>query len=284
MTYSGISYAFGLVASGATSAVHSRMSGSIGTPTAVYAYPVAPDIIYQLALQIASGDTLTLDFETGIVTGTVAGAYQVETATVVAAGGCTSNGNCDVVVTGAHLTGSPITIPVALTTVTHTTATLIATAIKTALIANAVIAAQYTPNSSGAAVTLTDLTKRANDATLNIAIPAGLGISAAASSANTTAGVAVSMAYKRSGTVWDATDAEGVPLAVATKLYSVLMTCSAASGALNAEVAGEIKQYFAPFASLETTTTGAHSWGVVQVEFTAFAADLTVYLDIHAGT
>ena len=170
MTVTGTTASVELTASAELGAIHTTGGITIGTPKTAIVYETAPDITYSLALKIADGDTLTMDFSTGEVTGTVAGAYQVETATVVAASGCTSNGTCNVVVTGARLTSSPITVPVALTTTTHTTATLIATAIKDALIANSVIPLEYTPGSSSANVTLTDLTKRVNDATLNICL------------------------------------------------------------------------------------------------------------------
>ncbi len=115
------------------------------------------------------------------------GVFQVETAT--AAGTVTVAGNASVVVTAAGMTGSPITlaVPVAVSD----TANAIATAIRAALNANAVIAAFFTVSGATSAVILTRTQSAANDATLNIAIADGTstGVTTAASSANTTAGV-----------------------------------------------------------------------------------------------
>lgn len=112
---------------------------------------------------------------------------QVETATVVAASGCTANGNLVVTITGSAISGSPLAVPVALTTAAHTSASLIAAAIRTAL-AIAAITTRYTVGGSGAAVTLTSKVPQANDGTLNIAIAAGLGVDVAGTSASTTPG------------------------------------------------------------------------------------------------
>jgi len=133
----------------------------------------------------------------------VAGTAQVETNTIVAAAGCTSDGTMALVVTGAGITGSPVTVNVALTTTEHTTAALIAAAARTALAANTAIAALYEAGGSSADITLTRLPTNtftvptgtldfypADDATLSLAIPAGLGVTASASSTDTTAGVA----------------------------------------------------------------------------------------------
>lgn len=132
---------------------------------------------------------------TSILTGGVssAGTLQVETATVTAASGATSDGNLAVTVTSA-LFAADVVLSVALNHTVQTSAALVATAIRAAMNANATITANFTVGGSGASVVLTALLPRANDATLNIAIAAGLGVSAAASSADTTAGVAQSYA------------------------------------------------------------------------------------------
>jgi len=115
------------------------------------------------------------------------GVFQVETAT--AAGTVATAGNASVVVTAAGMTGSPITVdvPVAL----NDTANAIALAIRTTLAANAVIAAFFTVSGATDKVILTRTKSAANDATINIAIADGtsVGVTTAASSANTTAGV-----------------------------------------------------------------------------------------------
>jgi hypothetical protein len=119
------------------------------------------------------------------------GVAQVETATVVAAAGVTADGTLNVSVTGAGITGSPKNVAVSLTAASHTTATLVATAIRTALIADTDISSVYTVTSSGANVVLTKTSPAANDGTLVVSwIAEVAGVSALASSTNTTAGVA----------------------------------------------------------------------------------------------
>ena len=115
-----------------------------------------------------------------------AGTKQVETATVVAAGGCTGNGTLTVTVSGAGAT----TVDVALTTASHGTATLIAAAIRSALNLNSTIVSRYTVGGTGAAVSLTTKAAVANDSSLNIAFPAEFGVTAVVTSAHSIAGVA----------------------------------------------------------------------------------------------
>ena len=174
------------------------------------------------AIFAGSGDELVLNLLTGSATGSttfVAGNAQVETATFV--GSCTKTETMPLVLTSAGMTGSPLTVNVPLTTAAHTTATLVAAAARTALEANAVVAARFTIGGSAGAVTFTrkptvEYTEGATsvpiygatDATLNLAIPSGLGITAALTSANTTAGVATT-GTKIFG---DGVDFEGVAL------------------------------------------------------------------------
>jgi hypothetical protein len=112
---------------------------------------------------------------------------QVETAT--AAGTITGSGNASVVVTAAGMTGSPKTKVVAV--LENDTAAAWAAKVRAALTADADIAALFTVGGSGASIILTRKTPAANDTTLNIALDNGTctGITTAASSANTTAGV-----------------------------------------------------------------------------------------------
>lgn len=137
----------------------------------------------------ANGRKYRLRPEAGTPVHYVAGIAQVDTATVTAASGATSNGNLVVTVTAAGLAGSPLAINVPLTTAL-TTAALVAAEIRSILGATAAVTAMFAVGGASATVTLTRNTVAANDATLNIGIAAGLGVSAAASSANTTAGVA----------------------------------------------------------------------------------------------
>jgi hypothetical protein len=116
-------------------------------------------------------------------------AYQVETATAV--GTISTSGNAAVIVTAAGMTGSPITLSVAV--LENDTASQVAAKIITALGLNAVIAALFTIGGTGATVTLTNKSYAADDNTLNISIDNDtcVGLTTAGTSANTTAGVPV---------------------------------------------------------------------------------------------
>jgi hypothetical protein len=115
-------------------------------------------------------------------------AAQVETATVV--GTISTAGNATVVVTCTGMTGSPKTIPVAVAL--NDNAAAVAGKIRTALAADAAVTALFSVGGTGALVLLTRLTAAANIADLNVSIDNGTcaGLTTAASSANTTAGVA----------------------------------------------------------------------------------------------
>jgi len=157
-----------------------------------------------LAVFAASGNSFDIDFDTNNVAASttwVAGTAQVETAT--AAGTITTAGNATVTVTSTGMTGSPLAISVAVA-LTDTAATW-AGKVRTALAANATIAARFVVSGTTTAIvltrkptvtyTVTDGTLSiyaANDASLNIALAddTSAGITEAATSANTTAGVA----------------------------------------------------------------------------------------------
>lgn len=190
-------------------------NGSIAFPDANVAYSV-------MAVFAGTGDNFTMFPSTGLTTGStafVAGVAQVETAT--AAGTVTTGGNAEVVVTAAGMTGSPKTYAVAVAT--SDTPTLWAAKVRAALNADAAFTALYTASGSGTAIVATRKPTAtftvpggtlnlyaANDGTLNIALAAGTasGITTAATSANTTAGV-VSDGVKIYD---DATDFEGIAL------------------------------------------------------------------------
>lgn len=122
----------------------------------------------------------------------VNGQSQVETATVVGTIDPGGAGNATVVVTGAGITGSPITRNVAVAN--NDTASQVAGKIRTDLNGVAAITALYTVGGTGATVTLTRTTPAANDGTLNISTANGTctGLTSEASSANTTPGIASS--------------------------------------------------------------------------------------------
>jgi hypothetical protein len=109
--------------------------------------------------------------------------------TVTAAGTASATNTANAIVTASGLTGSPITVPFSVTN-GDLPAVWAATA-RTALRANAVIRSFMEVTGSGTSIIGTKWQKEANDATFNIEIAPGLtGITAVASSTNTTAGVA----------------------------------------------------------------------------------------------
>jgi phage tail sheath gpL-like len=154
-----------------------------------------------------------------------AGTAQVETAT--AAGTITASGNATITVTAAGMTGSPKAISVAVTN-TDTAATW-AGKVRTALAADADVSALFTVGGTTTAISLTRKVNSrgvlpGNDATLNIATANGTctGITAAATSANTTAGVASDGAYIYDG---DAKDFEGVTIPTIATLKAIEIIC-----------------------------------------------------------
>lgn len=134
--------------------------------------------------QIASG-TLTKG------SAPTSGTKQVETSTVV--GTVTLTGTAAVVVTAAGMPGSPITVQVPVTNTD--TATVVAGKIRAYLQALSSISDTlglwFTWSGTGATVVGTATASAANDATMNISVDNGTctGLTAAPTSANTTAGV-----------------------------------------------------------------------------------------------
>jgi len=262
----------------ATSALVSGIV-QIGASQTAVQFPTA-DIGYAIGIEfVASGGTATIDLQSGVATGSaayVAGTAQVETATVVAASGATSNGNCSLTFTSTATTGSPLTVVVALTTASNT-ATLVAAALAAGLAANTAIAAVWTVTSSGANIVITRKSdangyKYANEANTNLAIPAGLGITAAATSANTTAGVVSSGVRITDG---DGKDFEGVTLLSMARLYSLEMNVT--SGTATAEEVGSGELYNIPAKFWNTTGwTGTNLTDDLKITATAAATNLTV--------
>lgn len=117
------------------------------------------------------------------------GTQQVETATVAeTVDGVLTAGNVAVTITANNVSGSPLTVQVAAAT--NDNANTVAGKIRTALALVSAITSVFTVSGATNKVILTATSALANDATLNIATADGttVGIAAAASSANTTAG------------------------------------------------------------------------------------------------
>lgn len=162
-----------------------------------------------------NGGSATLNVAASTLTADDAPIAQVETATIVAAAGCTSSGNLSVTVTSNYISGTPVTVLVPLTTTAHTSAALIAAAVRASLAANSAIAVAWTVGGTGADITLTrklDLLGT-TDATLNIAIAAARGVSAVVDSVATTAGQ-LGCSIERLGHSGDDLLASALPTAV----------------------------------------------------------------------
>ena len=196
----------------------------------------------------AGAPTFALALTTGHSTGSTAfvtGVAQVETAT--AAGTCTTSGDVTVTVTSAGMTGSPLAVTVPI--LNGDTASVWAGKVRTALAANATIAARFTVSGATTAIILTrkpgevltaDSTSVnlfvATDATLNVAIAAGTtGITAAATSANTTAGTVTSGVYVLDG---NGEDFEGV--AIPTCVPNAVLFANSGTTALEIDGGGTL--------------------------------------------
>lgn len=197
----------------------------IGDNPQVITFPDA-DVAYCVRAFFAAGaPELDLDLTTGSTTGStafVAGAAQVETAT--AAGTASAAGNVTVTVTSAGMAGSPLAITVPI--LNGDTAAVWAGKVRTALAANATIAARFAVSGTTTAIVLTrkpgtvlnDGTETVNlflatDATLNIALTGPTGVTPAADSTSTVAGTVTSGVLIRDG---DEKDFEGVTIPTCT--------------------------------------------------------------------
>lgn len=226
-TISNPSAIYGLTATGTHTKTNVANPVTLGQSQASITLTGATKAYTVSATLASSGDTLTIDTSTGIASIGTPPVAQVETATVVAASGATSNGNLAVTVTGARITGSPVAVSVALTTADNTAA-LVATKIRAALTANTAISSVYTVGGTGANVVLTETDPENDDTTLNIAWAAGLGVSALTTSTNTTAGVG---GVKLTNNTGDGKDFEGVSLGTMNGIKGILI--KAVSGTLN---------------------------------------------------
>lgn len=150
----------------------------------------------------------------------VSGTPQVETAT--AAGTVSGTGNGKVTVTGSGITGSPLVVTFAVTN--GDTAATWAAAARAALRATPAVTALYMVGGSGTSITLTRLAKAANDSSLNMALDndTSTGITTAASSANTTAGVATGEAAADAVVVAWTTRADAIAFAQTLAGHSAL--------------------------------------------------------------
>ena len=284
MNLTGTEVRVGMTAAANVSSVNTTGSVTIGTPVAALVYTDAPTVAYSLRMDIADGETLTLDMITGAVTGSDPGVLQVETATVIAAAGATTAGDATVIVIAANLAESPLTLPVALS-LADNTASLIATKIRAALNASGEISAIFTVGGTGANVTLTAKIAIANDTTLNISIANGTcdGITAAPTSTSTTAGVLATQAYRISGAVWDETDFEGHPLPSLMSEASCIFINAFSGILLITSGTNEITLYESG-KMLLFSSAGGTAFSGTSVSFNANSGNVAATIDIHALT
>lgn len=170
-----------------SSSVHIGRDVSVGLPAATIAW--AARIWFG-----ANAESVLMDFESSTITPDTVGVRQVEVTAIVAAAGCTAAGNLPVVVTGAGIPGTPLTVNVPLTPAKHGTAELIAAAVAAKLAATPAINALWNitqgdgENNPPDNIVARRIYPEANDGTFNIAIPGSLGVSPDVSSTNPVAG------------------------------------------------------------------------------------------------
>lgn len=224
---------YGLTTSATPQASQVANNVKIGVDNAALSLSSAATYIAFDAVIVGAND-LVIDVSDLDSTGTTAwtaGTAQVETAT--AAGTIGTSGNAEVIVTASGMTGSPKTLSVAVES--GDTASVWAGKVRTALAADTDVTALFTVSGTGADIVLTrDPTYTdtvggttvnvypANDATLNISLDNDTctGITTAATSADTTAGVATDGVYVPD---LDGNDFEGGATGGATTIYGLLI-------------------------------------------------------------
>lgn len=229
MFSSAASATFGLSALATPTRVNVTQTQRVGKEVAIIEYQ-SVDSPYACSGLIAAGSSFVVDLadnDTSASDSWTAGTAQVETAT--AAGTITASGNAQVVVTAAGMTGSPKTLSVPV--LIYDTAAEWAAKIRAALAADEDVSALFSISGSGESIIQTRLPLYsvgdtdfypADDTTLNISLDNGTctGITTAASSANTTPGVATSGVFVSSGS---SEDFEGNTLPTLTKICGILI-------------------------------------------------------------
>jgi hypothetical protein len=200
MNLNSVSAFLGLRANASPTSTNVTNDVQIGVSAQQIAFPTA-DVAYSVRAIIAPASDFVLNIPTGATTGSdawVTGTAQVETATAVGTIG-SGNGNAEITVTCDSMDNSPKTILVDVTS--GDTAAVWAGKVRTALAADVDVASVFSVGGASTAIVLTAKSINDsigvdffpdNDATINIAIDNGTctGITPAATSTNTTAGVA----------------------------------------------------------------------------------------------
>jgi hypothetical protein len=229
MTITNARAIFGLFANATPTRVNVGTQQTIGEQVSQVPY-TATKSAFSVGFTIAHGSSAVVDLadnDTSASDAWVAGVAQVETAT--AAGTITGSGNASVVVTAAGMTGSPKTISVPV--LNGDTASVWAGKVRNAIAADSAVSALFTIGGTTTAIQATRKpTATVNginffpgdDATLNISLDNGTctGITTAATSSNTTAGVLTEGVIVDSG---GTEDFEGNTITPMTKINGVLM-------------------------------------------------------------
>ena len=213
--------------------------------------------VYSFMAEVDGAGSVIIDLDDGTAAQSGSGVSQLETAT--AAGTIGTSGNATVIVTGDDITGSPLTLSVAVTN--GDTAATWAGKVRTALNGNAAITSKYTVGGSTTAITLERTPARYNDPTLNISLANGTctGITAAPTSANTTAGVNPSRALRLTGKEQSGEDAQGLSLGTMTEVMGVFVRKFAGAQADPVEIFDSLGLFkgtlYQPGAFFETAAT-----------------------------
>ena len=246
------------------------------------------------ALIVGSASDFVLDIADNDKTGSTswtAGVAQVDTAT--ANGTVTASGNATVTVTSAGMTGSPLAVSVAVTN--GDTAAVWAGKVRTALAANATIAERFIVGGTSTAISLTRKPLAtyavgsesvpiypANDSTLNIALATGTatGITAAATSTDTTAGVLTAGVYAPDA---DGKDFEGNTLtAIATGKVGGYYIKNEQGGAITIDTASSLVALGLPAkASVELVAPDSNA---ALETFTVSSASISLVTIVVCGT
>jgi hypothetical protein len=149
------------------------------------------DVTLTTKVKAANDTSLNIAFDNDTCAGLTG-----DTSSVNTTAGHAGTGNATVVVTGAAIQDSPITLSVPV--VAGDTPTLVAGKIRSIILLEDKITSLYNVGGTGATVTLTKKVQAANDTTLNISIDNGTcnGLTTASSSADTTAGLAGTGAHQ----------------------------------------------------------------------------------------
>lgn len=271
-----------IVATANPTSVHVNGASTIGTQITTLPYSVAPTVAYSLGMTIYDGDSLTLDMDTGAVTGTVAGQSQVETMTALGTVG--TSGTARAIITSGITPTSPVNVD--FDVVSGDTPTIWAGKCRAALAADPVISEFYTVGGSTTAVVLTTIEKLPDDSTLNITAVnvTSSGISPGSTSADTTPGIGNSRAYRINGQPWDQTDFEGKPLPAMTAIGSVLIKGESGDSAFNVTATGGAKTSAINPGDGDLSFSPAcqHPWSGDTVTFAPISGSVVLTIDIQA--